>query len=121
MSERIPPHEDIPALVALLSEQIGDVKASIDDLKKDLTGGLRHLEVRLDDHASRLTQLERGEIRREEAERVKAQMWESFERASDNKVQATGLELSSRQVKAAMFGVALACVTFIASEIHSIL
>jgi hypothetical protein len=119
--QRIPPQEDVPALVALLSEQIADVKFSIDDLKQGLNDGLRHLEVRLDDHAVRLTNLERSEIRREEAERVKAQMLTRWDDAGEKARKREHAQLTKLQVKSAWFGVCLACVTFIASEIHAII
>lgn len=120
MPERIPPQEDVPALVALLSEQITDVKVAIDDLKKGLNDGLRHLEVRLDDHAVRLTNLERSEIRREEAERVRAQMFASWDEVGDNVRQDKNTKMSQMQVKIAFSGIVLACITFIAGEIHGI-
>jgi hypothetical protein len=121
VGDRIPPQEDVPGLVALLSEQISDVKTSIDDLKRGLNDGLRHLEVRLDDHAMRLTTLERSEIRREEADRVRSQMLGYWDQAGDNLREQKQSQLSAMQVKIAWAGILVACVTFIANEIHGLL
>jgi hypothetical protein len=121
VGDRIPPQEDVPGLVALLSEQISDVKTSIDDLKRGLTDGLRHLEVRLDDHAMRLTTLERSEIRREEADRVRSQMLGYWDQAGDNLREQKQFQLSAMQVKIAWAGILVACVTFIAGEIHGLM
>lgn len=119
VENKIPAQQDVPALVALLSEQIQDVKTSIDDLKTGLNDGLKHLEIRLDDHAMRLTSLERAEIRREEAERVRGQMFASFEQANDNLVASRHVQFSRWQVWLGLAGLLLACATFVAAEIHS--
>ena len=121
MSDKIPPQEDVPALVALLSEQIADVKTSIEDLKQGLNDGLKHLEIRLDDHAVRLTHLERSEIRREEAERVRAQMVAKWDEAVEGNQQAEHVRLSRTQVRIALTGILLACLSFVVGEIHGIL
>lgn len=121
MSEKIPKTEDVPALVALLSEQILDVKASIDDLKTGLTDGLRHLEVRLDDHAMRLTHLERAEIRREEAERVRSQIRRSYEDADEARVRHANLGLSRVQVRVGWAGVLIACITTVLAELKNLI
>jgi hypothetical protein len=121
VSDLIPNSEDVPALVALLSEQIADVKTSIDDLKKGLSAGLNHLEIRLDDHAGRLTALERSEIRREEAERVKAQFFETVGDAQERDMQRNHVLLSKTQIRIGWAGVLVACSTIVLSEIHQLL
>jgi hypothetical protein len=121
VSDRIPNSEDVPALVALLSEQIADVKTSIDDLKKGLSAGLDHLEIRLDDHAVRLTALERSEIRREEAERVKAQFFETVGDAQERDLQRNHFLLSKTQIRIGWASVLVACSTIVLSEIHQLL
>lgn len=121
MAERIPKSEDVPALVALLSEQILDVKASIDDLKTGLTDGLKHLEIRLDDHAVRLTALERQEIRREEAERVRSHFLESMQDAESARIERAAIGLSTWQVRIGWAGIVVACVTIVLGELHAFL
>jgi hypothetical protein len=121
VSEIIPKSDDVPALVALLSEQILDVKASIEDLKLGLNDGLRHLEVRLDDHAVRLTNLERAEIRREEAERVRAQFRRTLDEADEARDRDVGIGLSRLQVKIGWIGIVVACGTVFLSELKNII
>lgn len=120
VSDRIPPQEDLPGLVALLSEQISDVKSAIDDLKQGLASGLHHLEVRLDDHAVRLTNLERSEIRREEADRVRAQMQRSVSEAFDDRVQQEHLGLTRIQVRIGWISVMAACATIVIAELKGL-
>ena len=121
VADRIPNSADVPALVALLSEQITDVKTSIDELKQGLSDGLNHLEVRLDDHAVRLTALERSEIRREEAERVKSQMYARMEDVSEANHRNQTVFLSRAQMRIGWAGALLACVTIVLGEVHTIL
>lgn len=120
VSDRIPPQEDLPGLVALLSEQIGEVKSAIDDLKQGLAHGLQHLEIRLDDHAVRLTHLERAEIRREEAERVRSQMQKTMNDAFDDRVQQEHLGLTRIQVRIGWIGVMAACATIVIAELKGL-
>lgn len=116
----IPAQQDLPGLVAVLSEQISEVKSSIDGLRQGLSDGLRHLEVRLDDHAVRITTLERSEIRREESEAAHARMMQIVEQHRDNQAQDKHVHLSGLQVKIAFGGLLLTFVTIIASELHQL-
>lgn len=121
MSDRIPPQEDLPALVLLLSEQIGDVKTSLEELKQGLSTGLRHLEGRLDDHALRLTYLERSEIRREEGEKVRAQMFQNWDSKDAAQQRRLNTGLSQAQLRVGWASIVCACVAIIASNINIVL